>query len=131
MLMSSPVMARQRRRKTSHSAASMSVKIGPSSGDGLRTVDGHQAEHPFREGFAADKHDLPAARVMAHQIEKTLQAGAVGADRLLAELLDIDAVSIGIDLVDHAGSSLSRCFLCSASIRVASKRTCSNEKLRQ
>src|SRR4029453_1718758 len=67
----------------------------------IEAIGRHGAQYPFGEGFAADQHDLMAARVMADDIENALQARAVGADRLCPEFLDILPISLRIDLVHH------------------------------
>src|SRR5438034_4661072 len=48
----------------------------------IEAIGRHGAEHPFGEGLAADQHDLIARRIIADDVEKALQARAVGADRL-------------------------------------------------
>src|SRR5262249_17245967 len=61
----------------------------------------HEAEHPALEGAATDEDHLPAAGIVAQQVQETLQPGAGGADGLATEFLDVAAVRLGIDLVDH------------------------------
>src|SRR5215831_14147803 len=68
----------------------------------------HEAEHPGLEGPTADEDHLPAAGIVAQQVQKTLQPGTVGTDGLATELLDVAAVRLRIDPVDHRLPPLTR-----------------------
>src|SRR5215470_14786241 len=68
----------------------------------------HEAEHPGLEGPAADEDHLPAAGIVAQQVQEALKPWAVGADGLATEFLDVAAVRLRIDLVDHRLPPLTR-----------------------